>query len=226
MSNILENAKMKKFLNVCKKQLLIATTVAFVAFMVMLIVVSSLSHGRVYTYELNILNQTAKAEIIFNEDSIEVRSYANGILQTTNTSAYKIIDGKIYSIDENGKVELEGNINAYEFTFSEETFKDTGMTQEQIAFYTSMKLTCKTNIALRNVAISFMVIFGVCAIGCATILVLSKKGILKLDTNNSESENVSVANETTDEMANQENAQTNENIANEEANNINEEENK
>ena len=163
---------MRKFIDFAKKQLLIITASVFVAFTAMLIIVSCLPKGSKYEYEFSVMGITMEVDYVFKGDEVTVDTYVFGA-HDSETTKYKINKGELYMIDiDNDKWEYVGEINAYEIVMKADA-EETGIGDMEIV------LECKTNKALRTLAIVFMSVSGVLAVGCVVVYFLDKKGLLK-----------------------------------------------
>lgn len=160
---------MKKFINFCKKPLLIVSSVLFACFMVMLIVVCNVPHGKSYTvniYEGSSMSYTFN----FKKDNvIEFEIYAGGEFYKEE-GKYKVIDGYLYIDEDGSSYEKYGKINAFEIVLSS--------SDSDLEFDFDIKLKCKTNITLRTLSIVMMSLTFVLAAGSCVIIVLDKKGLL------------------------------------------------
>ncbi len=168
---------MKKFVNMCKKSLLIATSTVFLCFMIAVIVISCLPHGNKYVFKMSIMGISEKIVYELKDDTLEVRAYVNGIDVTKDmfgqdviSAKYFIKDGVLFT-ENGGNVTRVGKINAYTIVLDS--------SNEEAEKFKGMKLKCPVTCGLRDFSISMIVISGVGAIGCVVLLVLDKKGKIK-----------------------------------------------
>ena len=172
---------MKKFINFCKKPLLIASCAIFFAFMVALIVVSCLPHGKTYTLEAKMGIASLKEEIVLkNNDTVEINVYINDELMTDMGAkgTYKIINKSLY-VASDGSTEKIGKINAYTIDIDWAALMGEDVDAATLALLKDAKMTCKANVNFRTSAIVLMSFFGVVAVACGVVVVLDKKGIIK-----------------------------------------------
>lgn len=180
---------MKKFINFCKKPLLIVSSVMFACFMVMLIVLCNVPHGKSYTvniYEGSSMSYTFNLK---KDNVIEFEIYAGGEFYREE-GKYKVIDGYLY-IDEDGtSYEKYGKINAFEIVLS------SSESDSDLEFDFDIKLKCKTNVTFRTLSIVMMSLTFVLAAGSCVIMVLDKKGLLS----KAKSTEIAVATETEEKV--------------------------
>ena len=168
---------MRKFINFAKKSLLIITASIFVVFTALLIIISSLPKGKKYEYEFSAIGITMEVDYTFDGDEVIMDSYVLAEHDTAKTK-YKINKGDLYLMNvDTAEWEYAGEINAYEIVMKASA-EETGIGNMEIV------LECKTNKAIRTVAIVFMCISGVLAGACVAIYYLDKKGMLKFADNN------------------------------------------
>lgn len=169
---------MKKFVNLCKKSLLIATSTVFLCFMIAVIVISCLPHGNEYVFKISLMGMTEKIVYDFKEDdTIEIKAYVNGVDVTKDmfgqdvvSAKYFIKGGTLFTV--NGEtVTRVGKINAYTIVLDS--------SNEEADMVRGMKLNCPVTCGLRDFSIAMIVISGLGAIGCVVVTVLDKKGKLK-----------------------------------------------
>lgn len=168
---------MKKFVNMCKKSLLIATSTVFLCFMIAVIVISCLPHGNKYVFKMSIMGISEKIVYELKDDTLEVRAYVNGIDVTKDmfgqdvvAAKYFIKDGVLFT-ENGGNVTRVGKINAYTIVLDS--------SNEEADMVRGMKLNCPVTCGLRDFSIAMIVISGLGAIGCVVLLVLDKKGKIK-----------------------------------------------
>lgn len=189
---------MKKFINLCKKPFLIASTSVFALFFIMLIVLWSLPHGNKYVYEKNIAMADTSIKMVFEFKDGQIKAtsqnYTNGQGQTIEESGeYKIEKGILYDVEGNTFTKV-GKINAFTIKIDVDELMDIlGMADEEMTvtdlnqLKTYMRLiygkeivmVCSLTTALRTTAIVFASIFGTIAVACLVLLILDKKGIIK-----------------------------------------------
>ena len=168
---------MRKFINIVKKPLLYGAVGVFVVFTALLVIISSLKHGKTYTYEMSVAGISMEATYTFEDkDTITVEAYVLGELSKSEIE-YDIKDGKLFSKQETlveGEYEWVemGKINAYEIVM-ETVDEDTGLDMELV-------LECKANKTVRTLSIVMMCVSGVLAIAAVVVRVLDQKGIIKL----------------------------------------------
>lgn len=174
---------MKKFINFCKKPLLIASSAVFAAFLIVLIVVSCLSHGKTYSLEMNMGFATMKEEIVLkSNDVVEVNIYVNDELMPNMGArgTYKIANKTLYVTNSDGETEKLGKIDAYKIDLDlTALLGDEDVPETVLAMVKDAKMTCELNVNLRTTAIVFMSVFGVVAAACLVLFVLDKKGVIK-----------------------------------------------
>ena len=166
---------MKKFINFIKIQMLTLSTCIFIAFTLVLIIISNSTHGKKYSYEMEGM---FSIDIIFEDEDTATTELEYGNEFIDSTSSYKIKDNKLYEIvDEyNDEYEYEttykyiGKITPYELNVENEELKINDF---------NLTLKCNKNIILKNLSIIFMSIFGVVTLGCTMVLILDKKRVFK-----------------------------------------------
>ena len=171
---------MKTFLNFCKKPLAqLASIILFVG-LVILIIVSALPHGDTYVYKQTILGQYLEVNITFVDDKqLEFEFFADLYTETTNettTLNYQIKNGVLYvSSTEEGQITTRryGKIDNFKITM------DTSNIDEVHNMMGDLELVCKPSVAVRTLSIVIIVLGAVLLAGSITIIVLSKKGIIK-----------------------------------------------
>lgn len=162
----------KKFVDFCKKPILIASAVIFAVFLIAIIVVSCLPHANSYTYKLSIGNVTGEVEIRLDGDKLiqEMRTIVDGEVTETDSMEYSYVieDGNLYTIDDYGTRELFGDINVYRI--------------KDVEGGTGLALECVPAVNFRTTAIVFIVLSGVVLAGCIAIKELDKRGKIKYQT--------------------------------------------
>jgi len=170
---------MKKFVNLCKKPLLIATAVVFALFLILVIAVSCLPHGNKYVFEIGITGYTQRVEYVLKGNGmLELKAYVNGVDKTEEmfgkeTSVpYSIEKGVLYIKNPTtGESQKVGKINAYRIILDSE--------EPDAEMAVGMKMTCPLTCGLRDASIAFIVLGGLGLAGCIVVLVLDKKGLIK-----------------------------------------------
>ena len=131
---------MKKFVNMCKKSLWIATSTVFLCFRISVIVISCLPHGNKYVFKMSIMGISEKIVYELKDDTLEVRAYVNGIDVTKDmfgqdviSAKYFIKDGVLFT-ENGGNVTRVGKINAYTIVLDS--------SNEEAEKFKGMKLKC------------------------------------------------------------------------------------
>ena len=200
---------MEKFINFVKKPLVIISGALFGVFLIMLIVICAIPHGKTYTWSYDIMGQhVMDIEMSFDKDTILMTieydkdvAASEGIPENQRRIAvkndYEIRNGELYTREEGATTfDYSGKISAFKITMSGE---DMGVGYNDL----KVELICHTNVAIRTVSVVFMIISALVLAGSITVLVLDKKGILKTETANAkakiESEEPAKENENTSE---------------------------
>lgn len=183
---------MEKFINFVKKPLVIISGALFGVFLIMLIVVCAVPHGKTYTWSYDIMGQhVMDIEMSFDKDTILMTieydkdvAASEGIPENQRRIAvkndYEIRNGELYTREEGATTfDYSGKISAFKITMSGE---DMGVGYNDL----KVELICHTNVAIRTVSVVFMIISALVLAGSVTVLVLDKKGILKTETANAE----------------------------------------
>ncbi len=167
-----ENSIVKKTINLCQKTLPMIFSSCVALFLVALLVICFVPKGNKYTFEAELMGMKVTSTIKFKGNEMElVNSTSNEVF----TSKYNIEDGKLYELNtETNNYDLIGEISSTKITLSAEV----------LGF--SMEYKENTMIALRTMSIVFMVIFAILDAAAITVMILSKKGIIKI--NNEEKE--------------------------------------
>ena len=181
---------MEKFINFVKKPLVIISGALFGVFLIMLIVVCAVPHGKTYTWSYDIMGQhVMDIEMSFDKDTILMTieydkdvAASEGIPENQRRIAvkndYEIRNGELYTREEGATTfDYSGKISAFKITMSGE---DMGVGYNDL----KVELVCHTNVAIRTVSVVFMIISALVLAGSVTVLVLDKKGILKTETAN------------------------------------------
>lgn len=184
---------MKKLINFCKKPLLIISLVGFVIFMVSLITVCAIPHGKEYKYEYAVAGQEVESEITFKKNQIMVNTWLNETLQSSTSWEYKIKNGKLYAITD-GETEYLGKISSFKIKI----VADSGVEGYNNYVYV---YKCKSTIAIRKVSIAFMCLFGVCGLASVVLTILDKKGIIKFKKEQLDNTETNIDNQTIDKVA-------------------------
>ena len=187
---------MKKFINLCKKPFLIASTSVFVLFFIALIVLVCLPRGNSYSYERDMTVASIKMKMTFKGDKVTMDTYTNSLGEESNqteTGDYRIEKGNLYSV-EDGKVVKVGDINAFKITINTDELMDimigadAEITAEEavqlkaymrLIYGKEIVLVCGLTTALRTTSIVLMSVSGAVAVACLVLLILDKKGIIK-----------------------------------------------
>lgn len=173
---------MRKVINFIKKPLLIISSIVFAIFAVVLIAVSSKSHGKKYEYSETFFGSTMKVTYTFkNSATIEVKTVVAG-MSSTEEIKYEIKGDDLYLMEVGSTTwEKAGEIDAFEIEL--EYIEDEG---EGFGTKVEIDLVCKQNKNIKTLSIAMMAVFGVLAAGSAAVLVLDKKGMLKFLFKNQE----------------------------------------
>ena len=167
----MKNFNLKKFVDLCKKPILIASAVIFAAFMVTIIVVSCLPHANKYSYKMELPGGSMEMTMTFKGDTVTqevVTKPVDGEAEVLSYEyKYRIEKGKLYLIDEDGTEEYSGDINVYRFKGGED-----GIT---------VSIECVPAVNFRTTAIVFIVLSGVVLAGCITLRELDKRGKIKYE---------------------------------------------
>ncbi len=197
---------MRKFINFCKKPLLIATASVFGLFLIMLIVVCAIPRGNKYEYNKTFFGQSINMSFSFEDGKMVADTSGMTGEEDIQVSPveYKIEKGILYSI-ENGISEKVGKINSFKIVVdvndiienmkkefeqgtegSENPYEpgeivDVEQMSQMIRFIFGKEIVLKCNltIALRTTSIVFVSVFGVIAALCVVLLILDKKGVIK-----------------------------------------------
>lgn len=160
-----ENKAVKWVMNKSQKLLPIVFSSVFVFFMIALIVICSVPRGRKYKFNTEFLGMEVTSTITFKNDKMEVRS---STLDEVEYVLYDIDDGKIYEYNSETKTyDYMGKISSTKLTVESDGF--------------SMVYKEHTMIALKTISIVFMVIAAILDAGAITVMILTKKGVLKLE---------------------------------------------
>lgn len=164
---------MLKFINSIKKLLAIISTSIFAAFMIVLIVISSLPHGKTYNYEYSFLGiKTMDICYTFEGDEVTMDASFLGSHSIKKTK-FKIDDGNLYFLNqETNEWDFGGEIDSYKIIMKTNA-EETGIGDKEVV------LKCKTNRTVRLVSVICMGVFGLIAFGCIYLCMLEKKGALK-----------------------------------------------
>lgn len=167
---------MRKLINIVKKPLLYGAIGVFAVFTILLVVISSLKHGKTYVYKMDVAGIKIETTYTFDGDTIAVEASGFGMSEESEFE-YKIEDGFLYQkyeTFEEGVFEWEkmGKINAYEIVL-ETVDEETGLDIELV-------MECEVNKNVRTLSIVMMVISGIAVAGAVAVIVLDKKGIIKL----------------------------------------------
>ena len=171
---------MKGLLKFSKTPLAIISSILFVAFMVVLMVVCLVPHGTTYHYsaKMEFGGQSAESVAYFtfkNDKELEIKSETkvNGevsedLSMDPIVAFYKIENGKLLIAETEDAEFMEvGTINSFEIKGINPSTNE------------AMAMKCNTSYVLRDLSIAFMVIGGVLLAGSLTLIILDKKGIIK-----------------------------------------------
>ena len=199
---------MEKFINFVKKPLVIISGALFGVFLIMLIVICAIPHGKTYSAETTITQNQMQGNIRISvelSDKVTLKmEYLSGDLfegmddeyrVITTNGEYKIENGELFiKLDGNSDFQNVGKINSFKITQNEES--------SVLGSEGSSILECTTNQALLVVSVVFMIISALVLAGSVTVLVLDKKGILKIKTANDAAEPTEAGVEGTTESEN------------------------
>ena len=177
---------MRKLINIVKKPLLYGAIGVFAVFTILLVVISSLKHGKTYEYEMNVAGIKMTSTYTFvDDDTIAIEVSGFGMSEESEFE-YKIEDGFLYQkyeTLEEGVFQWEkmGEINAYEIVLE--------TVDEETGFDMKLVMECKTNKAVRTLSIVMMVVSGLAVAGSVAVTILDKKGIIKLKSESKAEEN-------------------------------------
>ncbi len=185
---------MRKFINFLKKPMRIIASVIFAFFAVIYIGVCTEENGEVYEASETFFGVEFKVKATFKDDVLVLDYSAAGEFESLSVK-YRVDDGQVYTYNEESKTWVEeGKIDA--FNFEIDLYGDGSM---------KFNLECQENISVRTACIVMMVIFGIIDAACITVLILDKKGIIKLkseakveETESEVKENAELENKTTD----------------------------
>ena len=169
----------------CKKILPIIFSSLFGLFLILTIVLTVMPHGKLYKYNAEIFGIKVYSEISLSGNKITVKNYYDNRCDRTE-STFEIKNKKIYTLNQetNQYAEL-GTIS------STKIVTDSGDNFEIVYVETCVK-------AWKNVGIVFMIIFAVLDVASIVVLILNKKGIIKIKsegTKKSTDKNKDIANE-------------------------------
>ena len=162
---------MKKLIDFAKKPLLYIASSVFVLFTLILVVVSCLPRGNKYTYTMETAGVTVEVSYIFDDDDeLEIETYVLGEYDKEE-GEYQIKKGELF-VRAKGASEWNkiGKINAYEIVAE----------SEEAGIKLKVVMECALTKAIRTVSIVLMSVSGVFALACVAIIILDKKGIIKV----------------------------------------------
>ena len=148
----------------------------FALFLIALIVICSVPRGWKYSYKAEASGIEIESIIEFEDDDMIMSNYSNaaGIFDNETdslTNRYKIESGKLYVYDNELRTfEYAGKISSTKIEVISEGIK--------------LEYKENTMIALRTLSIVFMVIFAILDLGAIVVMYLTKRGVIKLDTQN------------------------------------------
>lgn len=180
---------MRKAIDFIKKPLLIISSIVFAIFAVVLIAVSSQSHGKKYEYSETFFGTTMKVIFTFKDSAtIEVKSVAAG-MSSTEEIKYEIKGDDLYLMEVGSTTwDKAGEIDAFEIELEYIEEDDEGFETK-----VEIDLVCKQNQNTKTLSIVMIAVFGVLAAGSAAVLVLDKKGKLNFLFKNQEVQATSAA---------------------------------
>lgn len=162
---------MKKLIDFAKKPLLYIASSVFVLFTLILVVVSCLPRGNKYTYTMETAGVTVEVSYIFDDDDeLEIETYVLGEYDKEE-GEYQIKKGELF-VRAKGASEWNkiGKINAYEIVAE----------SEEAGIKLKVVMECALTKVIRTVSIVLMSVSGVLALACVAIIILDKKGIIKV----------------------------------------------
>lgn len=171
---IIENKAVKWVVKNSQKLLPIVFSAVFVFFTIALIVICSVPRGWKYVYREEVAGVEVESIVEFDDDELTLTTYSNMMTEEDEidavvTSKYKITDGKLYTYNlTTEQYNYAGKISSTKAVIENEGFK--------------IEYKEETMCALRAVAIVFMVISAILDAGAIAVMILTKKGILKLET--------------------------------------------
>ena len=174
--NLAKKAKEKKekgFVNgvvrLCQKMFLISFTSLFALFMVALIVIGMIPRGNKYTYNAEIMGMELSATVSFKGDEMSMKMTGD---EEIIVSKYKIESKKLYEYNtETSAYDCVGEISSTKITYKIDLGEDGSF---------NMVFKENTMITLRTLSIVCMIIFAVLDLAALTVMILTKKGIIKL----------------------------------------------
>ena len=154
----------------CQKMFLISFTSLFALFMVALIVIGMIPRGNKYTYNAEIMGMEFSATISFEGDEMSMKMTGNEEIIVTK---YKIENKKLYEFNtETLAYDYVGEISSTKITYNLDLGEDGSF---------NMFFKENTMIALRTLSIVCMIIFAVLDLAALTVMILTKKGIIKFE---------------------------------------------
>lgn len=164
-----ENGFVNGVVKLCQKMFLISFTSLFALFMVALIVIGMIPRGNKYTYNAEIMGMELSATVSFEGDEMSMKMTGDEEIMVTK---YKIESKKLYEYNtETSAYDYVGEISSTKITYK----LDLG----EVGSF-NMIFKENTMIALRTLSIVCMIIFAVLDLAALTVMILTKKGIIKL----------------------------------------------
>lgn len=162
---------MKKLIDFAKKPLLYIASSVFVLFTLILVVVSCLPRGNKYTYTMETAGVSMEVTYIFDDDDeLVIETYMLGEFDKEE-GEYQIKKGELFVRGKGAKEwNKVGKINAYEIVAE----------SEEDGIKLRVVMECGLTKAIRTVSIVLMSVSGVLALASVAIVVLDKKGIIKV----------------------------------------------
>ena len=173
LSKKAKEKKEKRFVNdvvrLCQKMFLISFTSLFALFMIALIVIGVIPRGSKYTYNAEIMGMEVSATLSFKGDEMYMKSTFD---EEIAVAKYKIESKKLYEYNtETLTYDYVGEISSTKITYKLDLGEDGSF---------SMIYKENTMIALRTLSIVCMIIFAVLDLAALSVMILTKKGIIKL----------------------------------------------
>lgn len=168
-AGIKQNKFISKIVFLSQKILPIIFSSLFAIFLILLIVSCVIPRGKQYEFKYKYDNYNSlTTKIEFSKETFEVSNYYPNGDKDSSVYNYKIKNGKLYYFEEYQNKYLEyGSINSTKLVIETNTgFK-----------YVFVE---KGIVALKTVSITFLIIFAVLDAVCITVMILTKKGIIKI----------------------------------------------
>lgn len=168
-AGIIQNKFISKIVYLSQKIFPIIFSSLTAIFLILLIVSCVISRGKLYEFKYKYDDYNSiTTRIEFSSKTFEVRNYYPNGEKDSSVFEYKIKDGKLYYFEEYQDKYLEyGSINSTKLVIDTNTgFK-----------YVFVE---KGIVALKSVSITFLIIFAVLDAASIAVLILNKKGIIKI----------------------------------------------